>query len=112
MITHLNAPPMKVPAPLSTQGEPSAGSTSVKILNTDRVTWNGQPIAVVVADTEEQAAHAASLVGVTYAAEPAMTSFEAAIAHANTPKDVLGESPRSFTAIRMRRCGLPRTPWT
>ena len=93
VVTHLNAPPMKVPAPLGSGGEPSAGSTSVKILNTDRVTWNGQPIAVVVAETEERAAHAASLVRVTYATEPAVTSFEAAIAQAKTPKDVLGESP-------------------
>ena len=93
VVTHLNAPPMKVPAPLGSGGEPSAGSTSVKILNTDRVTWNGQPIAVVVADTEEQAAYAASLVRVTYTIEQAVTSFEAAIARAKTPKDVLGESP-------------------
>jgi len=93
VVTHLNAPPMKVPAPMSIGSTPSAGSTSVKILNTDRVTWNGQPIAVVVAETEERAAHAASLVRVTYATEPAVTSFEAAIAQAKTPKDVLGESP-------------------
>ena len=33
IITHLNAPPMKVPKPLSAQGEPSAGATEVKILN-------------------------------------------------------------------------------
>ena len=65
----------------------------MKILNTDRITWNGQPIAVVVADTEEQAAYAASLVRVTYTTEQAVTSFEAAIAQAKTPKDVLGESP-------------------
>ena len=93
VVTHLNAPAMKVPAPLSVGGEPSAGGTSVKILNTDRVTWNGQPIAVVVADTEERADYAASLVRVTYTMEQAVTSFEAAIAHAQTPKDVLGESP-------------------
>src|SRR5262245_50952198 len=93
VVTHLNAPEMKVPAPLSTEGEPSAGSTSVKILNTDRITWNGQPIAVVVADSHERAEHAASLVRVTYAPEKAVTSFEAAIAEAKRPKDVLGESP-------------------
>jgi xanthine dehydrogenase YagR molybdenum-binding subunit len=93
ILTHLNAPAMKVPAPLSTEGEPSAGSTSVKILNTDQVSWNGQPIAVVVADTEERAEHAASLVSASYTSQKAATSFEAAIAHAKTPKDVLGESP-------------------
>ena len=93
VFTHLNAPAMKVPAPLSVEGEPSAGASAVKILNTDRISWNGQPVAVVVADTEERAEYAASLVAVTYALEEAVTSFEAAITHAHTPKDVLGESP-------------------
>ena len=93
VFTHLNAPPMQVPAPLSTEGEPAAGSSTVKILNTDRISWNGQPIAVVVADSEERAEHAASLIEVTYAVETAVTSFEAAILDAHVPKDVLGESP-------------------
>ena len=79
VFTHLNAPAMKVPAPLSVGGEPSAGASDVKILNTDRISWNGQPVAVVVADTEERAEYAASLVAVTYAVEEAVTSFEAAI---------------------------------
>jgi xanthine dehydrogenase YagR molybdenum-binding subunit len=93
VFTHLNAPAMKVPAPLSVEGEPSAGASAVKILNTDRISWNGQPVAVVVADTEERAEYATSLVAVTYALEEAVTSFEAAITHAHTPNDVLGESP-------------------
>jgi xanthine dehydrogenase YagR molybdenum-binding subunit len=93
VFTHLNTPAMKVPAPLSVGGEPSAGASAVKILNTDRISWNGQPVAVVVADTEERAEYAASLVAVTYALEEAVTSFEAAITDAHTPTDVLGESP-------------------
>ena len=84
---------MKVPAPFSVVSEPSAGGSAVKILNTDRISWNGQPVAVVIADTEERAEYAASLVAVTYALEEAVTSFEAAITHAHTPKEVLGESP-------------------
>ena len=66
----------------------------MKILNTDRISWNGQPLAVVVADTEEQAEYAASLVRVTYRREPAITSFNESIPHATTPKDILGESPQ------------------
>ena len=93
VFTHLNAPAMKVPAPFSIGGEPSAGGSAVKILNTDRISWNGQPVAVVIADTEERAEHGASLVAVVYSEEDAVTSFEAAITHAHTPKDVLGESP-------------------
>jgi xanthine dehydrogenase YagR molybdenum-binding subunit len=93
VITHLNAPGMKVPKPMSAQGEPSAGVTEVKILNTDQVSWDGQPIAVVVADTEERAEYAASLITVDYDAEPGMNSFEEAIPSAKKPKQILGEDP-------------------
>jgi xanthine dehydrogenase YagR molybdenum-binding subunit len=93
IITHRDAPQMAVPKPLDTGSEPSSGTTFVRILNTDRVSWNGQPVAVVVADTEEQAEDAATLVRITYAGESAVTSFEQSIAAAKVPKEVLGESP-------------------
>jgi xanthine dehydrogenase YagR molybdenum-binding subunit len=32
----------------------------------DRIHWNGQPIAVVLAETQEQAGQAASLIQATY----------------------------------------------
>ena len=91
VITHINAPEMKVPAPFAVGGSPSAGTTLVKILNTDQISWNGQPIAVVVADTPERAEYAASLIRVTYVAEPGMNSFEESIQHATDPKDIMGE---------------------
>jgi xanthine dehydrogenase YagR molybdenum-binding subunit len=53
VITHLNAPKL-VAGPLT-------------LLQDDRVRYNGQPIAVVVANTLEQATDAASLVAVQYA---------------------------------------------
>jgi xanthine dehydrogenase YagR molybdenum-binding subunit len=93
VITHLNSLKMKVPKPMSAVGEPSSGTTEVPILNTDKISWNGQPIAVVVADTLERAQHAASLIHVGYAPETGMNSFEESIAYAKQPKDVLGESP-------------------
>jgi xanthine dehydrogenase YagR molybdenum-binding subunit len=93
VITHLNAPKMKVPKALSAQGDPSAGTTDVPILNTDKITWDGQPIAVVVADTEDRAEYAASLIRVVYAGESGANSFESAIPSAKKPKDVLGDDP-------------------
>src|SRR3984893_9848723 len=69
IITHLNAPQMKVTKPMSVGNEPSAGITEVKILNTGQISWNGQPLAMVVADTQERAEYAASLIKVTYAPE-------------------------------------------
>jgi len=101
VITHLNAPKMQVPRHLATGSAPSSGTTFVQILNTDRITWNGQPIAVVVADTEERAEAAASLVGVTYARDPAITSFEASIPHATCPGTCSANRPKSRAAIRM-----------
>ena len=55
--------------------------------------WNGQPIAVVLAETQEQADHAKSLIRATYEAGPAVTSFEAAKARAHEPDSVMGEPP-------------------
>jgi xanthine dehydrogenase YagR molybdenum-binding subunit len=57
----------------------------------DRLHWNGQPIAVVLAETQEQADHATSLIGATYAAEPSTTSFAAAKAAGSQPGVFMGQ---------------------
>jgi xanthine dehydrogenase YagR molybdenum-binding subunit len=79
VITHQNAPAMKPPPKpsmmdLSTRASP----VNVNYLNTDEVHWNGQPVAVVVADTLEAARHAADLVRVTYEQISATVDFAAA----------------------------------
>jgi xanthine dehydrogenase YagR molybdenum-binding subunit len=48
------------------------------VLQDDRVNHQGQPIALVVAETLEQATHAARLVGVNYAPEAATTEISRA----------------------------------
>ena len=45
---------------------PSVSGTQVNYLNTDEVHWDGQPVAVVVAETSAAAREAARLVEVTY----------------------------------------------
>lgn len=90
VLTHLNAPEMKVPTEFSPTSN-SSGVTQVKILNTKEITWDGQPVALVIADTPEQAEYAASLIEVRYAAEPGSNSFEEAIPRAKKPKNILGE---------------------
>jgi xanthine dehydrogenase YagR molybdenum-binding subunit len=80
VLTHRNAPPLKPPAArvnpldLSTM----ASGTKVDYLGSDEVHWNGEPVAVVVAETLEAAVEAARRVQVDYAAEPAATDFHAA----------------------------------
>ena len=90
VVTHLNAPQLKAP-PLFKPGGSGAAGSDAKILNTDRIHWNGQPIAVVVAGTLEQAEYAASLVHVSYSPEEPQLSFEAGVAAAKTPDNVMGE---------------------
>ncbi|MGO4863315.1 hypothetical protein ACTP2L_07015, partial [Campylobacter jejuni] len=68
---------MKTPAMFGTSGS-AVGPDTVPILQDDQVHWNGQPIACVLAETQEQADHAASLLRFTYAELPAVTTLAAA----------------------------------
>lgn len=90
VITHENAPPLKSPPKESFLTMATlATATSVNYLNTDEVHWNGQPVAVVVANTLDAAREAARLVEVTYDTAPATTDFHAAqpnaVAQKNNP---------------------------
>ncbi|WP_433555709.1 xanthine dehydrogenase family protein molybdopterin-binding subunit [Pseudonocardia xinjiangensis] len=87
VITHLNAPPMKPPRPVNYMNLSTlASATSVNYLNTDEVHWNGQPVAVVVAETLDAAQEAAGLVAVTYEELPATVDFAAAEGNATPQK--------------------------
>ncbi|GAA1255541.1 xanthine dehydrogenase family protein molybdopterin-binding subunit [Pseudonocardia aurantiaca] len=79
VLTHRNAPQM-APTPRQSMLNLSslAPGTSVNYLNTDEVHWDGQPVAVVVAETLDAALAAARLVKVTYQELPATVDFAAA----------------------------------
>ena len=63
-------------------------------LQDERIHYAGQPVALVVAETFEQACEAARAVSVTYEAEPAATALEAvlAVGAAEPPKLRLGHA--------------------
>jgi xanthine dehydrogenase YagR molybdenum-binding subunit len=88
IMTHENAPRLKVPL-LFPKG--AAGST-LPVMQDPEIHWNGQPVAIVVAETQEQADHAAALIRVTYEEGAADVSFKEA--PAKSPKDILGEPTR------------------
>ncbi|MDQ2734156.1 MAG: xanthine dehydrogenase family protein molybdopterin-binding subunit, partial [Pseudomonadota bacterium] len=67
------------------------------IMQDDSIHWNGEAIAVVLAETQEQADHAKSLIRATYKVEPAMTDFAKAKTHAHVPGNVLGEPAKVET---------------
>jgi xanthine dehydrogenase YagR molybdenum-binding subunit len=71
VLTHRNAPRLAYRAHKGVV-DPDVGER-LHVLQDDRVSHQGQPIALVLADTLEQANHAASLVRFGYAAEAAVT---------------------------------------
>jgi xanthine dehydrogenase YagR molybdenum-binding subunit len=77
VMTHRNAPPLK-PTPLFMSAAKAAGGDDLPVMQDDRIHWNGQPIALVLADSQEEADHASSLIRATYETEPATTGFSAA----------------------------------
>ncbi len=91
VITNDNAPRMKAPPLFDPAGGSGAGASKLPVLNTDEILYDGQPIAVVVADTLERAENAATLISAVIETEDADLSFEAAKPHAKTPKNLMGE---------------------
>jgi xanthine dehydrogenase YagR molybdenum-binding subunit len=77
VMTHRNAPKLK-PAPAFMTAAKAAAGDSIPVMQDDQIHWNGQPIAVVLADTQEQADFAKSLIRCAYAREAAVTVFDEA----------------------------------
>jgi xanthine dehydrogenase YagR molybdenum-binding subunit len=74
--------------------DPSAGKYGEKDLlplQSERIFYDGQHIAIVVAETFEQAEYAAKLVKVQYSQEPPVIDIEQDIAKASKPKQSNGQ---------------------
>ena len=84
VMTHRNAPKMK-PVPVFMAAAKAVGGDDRPVMQSDSIGWNGQPVALVLAATQEQADHAKSLIRITYESEPAVTSFAAARAQGTEP---------------------------
>ncbi len=83
VMTYRNAPRMP-PPPLLLTGPKAYGGSDLPVMQGDSIHWNGEPVALVLAETQEQADHAASLVEVAYASSPPST-FDEAKAHSRAP---------------------------
>ena len=95
VISHLNV--MTVPGwPAKKQpAERAQVGTALRVFYDPLIYFDGQPVAMVVAGTHEQAVHAASLVCVTYRKESHQTDFEKNAGKAAVPLNVQrsGNSP-------------------
>ncbi|WP_415914851.1 xanthine dehydrogenase family protein molybdopterin-binding subunit [Rhodopseudomonas palustris] len=89
VMTHENAPRLK-PPPVFMSAAKAAGGDDWPVMQDATVRWNGEPVAVVLAETQEQADHAASLVAVRYEQAEALTSFAAAIAKGTKSAQFMG----------------------
>lgn len=96
VFTHLNAP--KLGPKAATEDSPPRATEerdkSFRALQSDRIFFNGQPVALVVAETYEQARYAARLVKVSYNAEKHATDTEAVRGRARLPSQGPPPKPR------------------
>ena len=85
VLTHQNAPKLPyLPAQERPAVEPVSGE-QLRVLQDASILFSGQPIGLVIAETQSQAEHAASLVRVTYDRHPApLTLFDRARSRATS----------------------------
>jgi xanthine dehydrogenase YagR molybdenum-binding subunit len=78
VISHVNTiRPPGYPADNEHPTEPSTIGMPLRVFHSDKVFFNGQPVAMVIADTFERATYAATLVKIKYAKEEHTTDFDA-----------------------------------
>lgn len=96
VLTHANRPPI-ASYDESYEDADAADGSPFRPLFDDRILYDSQPVALVVAETLEQARHAARLVRVEYQAEPYQTDLLAALDDAHLAPASLPE-PRGDCA--------------
>lgn len=119
VMTHRNAPKLALPPPIGLTNLKAAGNNILPVMQDAEIRWNGQTVAVVLADTQEQANFAASLVVVRYEPVTARTDFEAGKADARTPDSLMiernrlkkGDAETAFRTAAAVTDAVYCTPW-
>lgn len=119
IMTHRNAPKLALPPPIGLTNLKAAGNNILPVMQDAEIRWNGQTVAVVLAETQEEADHAASLIKVRYEAVATRTRFADAKAHARTPDSLMIEKNRlkkgdvaaALQAAARSVDAVYRTPW-
>lgn len=91
VLTHRNMPRLPPVPMISVTNMNAVGNSALPILQDGEVRYNGQILALVLAETQQQADHAARLARISYDQAPARTKFDAAKPHARTPASILAE---------------------
>jgi len=101
VITHLNSPKVPGFAERDHPAEPPTAGQPLRVFHDNKVVFNDQPIAVVVADTLERARYAASLVKAQYDADKHQTNLEANLGQGYLPAQAK-KNPKSPLADYQR----------
>jgi len=105
VITHLNTPPLASAPATQRMGDP-IGPQPLPPFQSDAVLHYGQHVAMVVAETREEAHAAAALVAVTYQRDAPVLAYEAPrasrVSHPWTPDYVRGDVPSALAAADVR----------
>jgi xanthine dehydrogenase YagR molybdenum-binding subunit len=115
ILTHLNA--IKLPQGGKAAADPPQGR-ALSLLQDRQVHYNGQPVAVVVAESLEQALDAAAALHIDYESAPAMLDMEQAKRAAHSPGKVLeanadtrrGDPAQAFDQAVHRHAAVYTTP--
>ena len=102
VLTHKNVPRMPMREEVKGTPDPQVGRP-LWPLQDDIMRHNGQPVAVVVADTLDRALQAASLVRVSYREEKAVTEFALAAARAFRPTEERGPERNATKPAEFQR---------
>ena len=119
VVTHRNMPRIGSPALIAITDLSALGNSSLPILQDAEIHYNGQVVAAVVAETQEQADHAATLLAIDYETAEAETRFDAAKAGARTVPSLLiernhltvGRAEEALARAPYKTDNLYRTPW-
>jgi xanthine dehydrogenase YagR molybdenum-binding subunit len=90
VMTHRNAPKLNRAPPFMSKPK-AAGPDDLPIMQDDRIHWNGQPVAIVLAETQEQAEHAQTLIRLAYEEQNPVISLAAAKAKGTESGLFMGE---------------------
>jgi xanthine dehydrogenase YagR molybdenum-binding subunit len=119
VMTYRNAPKMAVPPSIGMTNLKAAGNHTLPVMQDADIRWNGQVVAVVLAESREQADYAVTLVRTRYEATPARTRFDEGKKDAQTPDSILIERNRVDKGNAQKRLAeaahtidvVYRTPW-
>ena len=111
IVSHLNSP--KVPGYENPQPDARVEGQQLRVFFDDKIHFSNQPVALAIADTLEQAQHAATLVRLRYEQAPSQTDITQNLANSYKPKkaeDYTRGQPQAYQTAPVQIAHEYQTP--